>query len=124
MPSGIKPPLPPALPHNYQCKLTPPNLGILPSRWSTLEGAVETSLSQTKELIPATTEVLVKSKEEMSEYVGCQVHRGYFALGKIPPPRPSRAGRGLARDGLSHAENVGPILWNCAALGVGGVIAG
>ncbi len=77
-----------------------------------------------KELIPATTEVLVKSKEEMSEYVGFQVHRGYFALGKIPPPLPFRDGLVLALDGISHAENVGSILRNCAAFGVGGVIVG
>ncbi len=77
-----------------------------------------------KDLIPPEAEVLVKTKEEMSEYVGFQVHRGYFALGKIPPPLPFREGLVLALDGISHSENVGSILRNCAGFGVGGVIIG
>ncbi len=77
-----------------------------------------------KELIPPEAEVLIKSKEEMSDYVGFKVHRGYFAMGLIPEPIPFRDGLVIALDGISHAENVGSILRNCAGFGVGGVIIG
>ncbi|MDP6959685.1 MAG: RNA methyltransferase, partial [Planctomycetota bacterium] len=74
--------------------------------------------------IPPEAEVLIKSKEEMSDYVGFKVHRGYFAMGLIPEPIPFRDGLVIALDGISHAENVGSILRNCAGFGVGGVIIG
>ena len=64
----------------------------------------------------------------LQQIVGYHLHQGIMAVGRVPPepsidqiPSPHML---VALDGLAHAENVGVIVRNCAALGADAVISG
>jgi tRNA G18 (ribose-2'-O)-methylase SpoU len=73
-------------------------------------------------------EIFVTSRALLQEIVGFRFHQGIMALAEVPPepmtdalPSPHLL---VALDGLAHAENVGVVLRNAAALGADGIIVG
>ncbi|MCI0652641.1 MAG: RNA methyltransferase [Planctomycetes bacterium] len=77
-------------------------------------------------------EIFLAARHVISEIVGYRLHQGVMAVGAVPAeesldriasrlPRPRLF---VALDGIAHAENVGVIMRNSAAFGVGAVIAG
>lgn len=71
-------------------------------------------------------EIFVTTRSLLREIVGFRFHQGIMALAEVPPepttdalPSPHLL---VALDGLHHAENVGVVVRNAAALGADGVI--
>jgi tRNA G18 (ribose-2'-O)-methylase SpoU len=76
----------------------------------------------------ATIDVFLAERSLLQRIVGFRFHQGVMALGEVPPeptiallPSPHLI---VALDGLHHAENVGVIARNAAALGADALIAG
>ncbi|HTK82690.1 MAG TPA: RNA methyltransferase [Bacteroidota bacterium] len=77
-------------------------------------------------------EVYVAEKKIVEAIVGYNLHQGIMAVGKVPEPKSLETTIAsietphflVALDGLVNAENVGVVVRNCAAFGVGAVIAG
>lgn len=80
----------------------------------------------------ADAEVYIGEKKLLETIVGFPLHQGIMAVGKLPPERSLEETVAtlpsphllVALDGLVHAENVGVVVRNCAALGVDGLIVG
>ena len=81
---------------------------------------------------PADTLVFVADKKLVETIVGFHLHQGIMAVGRIPnsgrledvlaaATRPSLF---VAVDGLANAENLGVLVRNCAAFGVGAFLVG
>jgi len=76
--------------------------------------------------------VYVCEKPVMAELVGFEIYQGVLAIGKIPPPitlekilaDSARPRFFAAMDELSNSENVGALMRNCVAFGVGALISG
>jgi tRNA G18 (ribose-2'-O)-methylase SpoU len=74
--------------------------------------------------------VWIAPKELLEAIVGFHLHQGVMAIGKIPQPvklddvlQPSSSPLLLvALDGLTNADNIGVIVRNCTAFGVGALI--
>lgn len=76
--------------------------------------------------------VFIADKKIVEAIVGYNLHQGIMAVGRLPGeitldkvmasiPEPSLL---VALDGLVNAENVGVVVRNCAAFGVGAIIVG
>lgn len=98
---------------------------MLPQRWLD-------QLRPTLEARPEPIEAYVGEKELLETLTGFSMYQGVLAVAKIPEPAPLDAILAhapsprflVAVDGLSNAENVGVLVRNCAAFGVGGVVVG
>ena len=74
----------------------------------------------------------VTNKAVLEELVGFEMFQGVLAIGKIPPPitlekiltDSARPRFFVAMDELSNSENVGALMRNCVAFGVGALISG
>lgn len=77
-------------------------------------------------------EVFVGAKALLDTIVGFSLHQGIMGVGRVPAERSldeiveavPAAHFLVALDGLSHAENVGTIVRNCAGFGVDAVVVG
>jgi tRNA G18 (ribose-2'-O)-methylase SpoU len=78
--------------------------------------------------LEAGVRLYVAERPVMQEIVGFRFHQGLMALGRIPAePDPELLGADhlvVALDDIHHAENVGVIIRNAAALGARAVVAG
>jgi tRNA G18 (ribose-2'-O)-methylase SpoU len=76
--------------------------------------------------------IYLAGKESVESIVGYNLHQGIMAIAKLPPQRSleetipiiAKPHLVVALDGLVNAENVGLVIRNCAAFGVGVVIVG
>ncbi len=74
----------------------------------------------------------VCERSVMADMVGFEIYQGVLAIGKIPPPitlekilaDSARPRFFVAMDELSNSENVGALMRNCVAFGVGALISG
>jgi tRNA G18 (ribose-2'-O)-methylase SpoU len=76
--------------------------------------------------------LFVCERPVLADMVGFEIYQGVLAIGKIPPPitlekiltDSARPRFFVAMDELSNSENVGALMRNCVAFGVGALISG
>jgi len=82
-----------------------------------------------KESVPV---VYIAEKPLLNTIVGYRLHQGIMAVAKVPEQKSlektlvglRRPASLVALDGLMNSENVGAVVRNCAAFGVGAVVVG
>jgi tRNA G18 (ribose-2'-O)-methylase SpoU len=76
--------------------------------------------------------VFVAPKKLLESLTGFPMYQGVMAVGKVPAPvtletllaRAAQPRMLAAADGISNAQNMGSLVRNCAAFGVGGLLVG